>query len=147
LKICTLLLLSLICTYTFATSYPPPPPITFIVPANTAICKGFKVADTDDLKMIEVEYPKIMDNKLTPDSIVIDYYKNNELLFTSYSTYKETSKTHSIYAIFHKGLKNNDASISVGYKCKECNSKQTYVYKIKSVNDLYKEHKKTNACH
>ena len=99
-----LLLLSLISTHTFATSNPPPPPITVIVPADTAICKGFKVADTDDLKMIEVQYPKMMDNKLTPDSIAIDYYKNNELLFTSYSTFKETSKTHSIYAIFHKGV-------------------------------------------
>jgi hypothetical protein len=134
-----------------ATSYPPPPPITIDIPIETAKCLGFNIANTDDSTVLEIEYPILIDNQLIPNSISVDYYKEEKLLFSNHSIYKETSNSHSVYIVFHQGFKGNDASISIGYKSIEKQEsrpkgKQIYLYKIQSVKALYSAKNKTMAC-
>lgn len=151
MKICTLIFLLLISLNVLATSYPPPPPITIDIPIKSAKCLGFNIANTDDSTVLEIEYPILIDNHLKPNSISVDYYKEEELLFTNHLIYKETSNSHSVFIIFHQGFSGNDASISIAYKAidkqeSRPKGKQTYIYKIQSVKALYGAKNKSMAC-
>ncbi len=151
MKVCTLIFLLLISLNIVATSYPPPPPITIEIPIKTAKCLGFKIVNTDDSTVLEIEYPILIDNRLKPNSISVDYYKKENLLFSSYAIYKETSNSHSLFIVFHQGFKDNDASLSIGYQEVDKQEsrpkgKKTFIYKIKSVKALYDAKNKAMAC-
>jgi hypothetical protein len=130
-----------------AKSNPPRPPTVIDITAEKAKCLGFKVVYTDNLNLIEIEYPILIEKKFKPDSVSVDYYKNDELIFSNFTSYKKSSDQPSVYIVFHLGLyESEDAGLSVSYDQGGSIWQENYVYNIKSVKALYQEYKNDIPC-
>ena len=147
MKLSLLVVAFLFCTGAFAKSLPSPPPIEVEVLPSKAECMGFKIVDTDDLEFVELEYPNLIDGKLKPDGVVMNYHRAGKLLFTNFVQYSENTEKNSAYLIFGDGLDaNDDTEVIISYRCDECpRARQGFTYRIESIKELYYAHKSNSA--